>query len=272
MGTKSGRRGRRSLSPSTWVTDADTYAEIVAFEADVARDPTLVRLARPDGVSEALWQPRLASLHGAYRRVETVALAWRASALLHYRVNLVWRMPEIAARVRGGLHHLAGAVETAARQPLRGTQLSMHDVLERVRLPQAATRQSAVDRFRDVLLRLLRLVETADRELAAFTRAPARVPWPRKAPEPLTLAAYEVAVFLTEAHPQHVAIPAHVLTVLLGHGWAPELLEVAWGAASKRRAATSPMEERLRQAEARLRRLINQEAVRRTGRPLVYVR
>jgi hypothetical protein len=89
---------------------------------------------------DALWQERVAGVRETYGTlIDTVALASRASRVLHYRLCLLWRLSGITRAVRRALAGVAATVDRTVKRPLGGTRSSMRDVLEQVRLPAAGT-------------------------------------------------------------------------------------------------------------------------------------
>jgi hypothetical protein len=114
---------------------------------------------------------------------------------------------------------------------------------------------SAADQLRDLLIELLYLVGKTDTRLADLERQPVRTPWPRKAPDPLVLAAYRERGLSRGPPSAGGCGSGSSLTILLGHGWEQELL-VAWGSPNPGRSAgrrRTTSDVKLRAVESRVR-------------------
>jgi hypothetical protein len=154
------RRPARSaaLPPWTW-TDNASLQEIAAFETDAVRDPPLRQLRRPSMLPDALWQERVAGVRETYGTlIDTVALASRASRVLHYRLCLLSRLSGIHTRRptgAGGCRRYRrpdrqaatrGNALVDARRPGAGTSTCRRDMNERRRSAPRPSHRAALSR------------------------------------------------------------------------------------------------------------------------------
>jgi hypothetical protein len=240
-------------APSTggWV-DHVSLDELVDLSLRSPMEP-VGPFVQPPQVTEAVWHDRVAAVQDAYgSTINLTALAMRASRELAYRAFLRHRLPTIAGRLRARLARGRRAPAAVITRPVRaGSGHSLRDLLEYTRPGLGSEPVGPADEVRAIIVDVATKFDEWDARLAALERLPLRNPrWRRRAPEPLGIAAYEVALYLAQHHPRHAMMETHVVTVLAGSGWGEELFGIIY--------ATSP--------EERVRKAIDREAQRRTGR------